>query len=157
MVITEKMELPEEMEYQVLDDKGAFLKMFKRKFKDEFDFSESSFLSQYENESEDFDRFIYVVYDKFELLEFLKLDRKDSNVLLCLFNKQLYSLSFLEEVKNLILLDSSKTRKEIVRELKSYFNGTPDLTLQKADMSFDNLNFRHTKFQDAYKALFFLM
>lgn len=142
----------------VRDDKGAFLKMFKRRFKDEFDFSESSFLSVYENESEDFDRFIYVVYDKFELLEFLKLDRKDSNVLLCLFNKQLYgSLSFLEEVKNLILLDSSKTRKEIIRELKSYFNGTPDLTLQKPEIGFHNLNFRQAKFQDAYKALFFLM
>lgn len=147
-----------ELEYQVHDDKGAFLKMFKRKFKDEFDFSESSFLSKHENESKDFERFIYVVYDKSELLEFLKLDRKDSNVLLCLFNKQLYgSLSFLEEVKNLILLDSSKTRKEIIRELKSYFNGTPDLTLQTPEMSFHNLNFRQTKFQDAYKALFFLM
>ncbi|KAF2511404.1 hypothetical protein EYY60_08200 [Flavobacterium zhairuonense] len=61
----------------VRDNKGVFLKMFKRKFKDEFDFSEESFLLKDENDSKKYDRSIFVVYEKSELLEFLKINKKD--------------------------------------------------------------------------------
>ena len=50
--------------------------MFKRKFKDEFEFSEDSFLLKNEEKSKDFDRSIFVVYEKSELIDFLKLDKK---------------------------------------------------------------------------------
>ncbi|WP_431242053.1 hypothetical protein ACQ9BO_19205 [Flavobacterium sp. P21] len=61
----------------VRDNKGIFLKMFKRKFKEEFDFSEESFLLKNENDLKMYDRSIFVVYEKNELLEFLKLEKKE--------------------------------------------------------------------------------
>lgn len=142
----------------VRDNKGLFLKMFKRKFKDESDFFENSFLYRSENESKEFDRSIFVVYNKYELIEFLKLDKKGVNVLVCLFNKQLYdSLSFLEDVKNLILLDSSKTGAEIIKELKLHFKSKSGFVSQIPETKFPCSNIISTQFNDFYKALFFLM
>ncbi|MCC9065607.1 hypothetical protein [Flavobacterium piscisymbiosum] len=142
----------------VRDNKGVFLKMFKRRFKSEFDFFESAFTYKNENESTEFNRSIFVIYEKSELLEFLQLDKKGTNVLVCLFNKQLYdSLSFLEEVKSLILLDSSKTRFEIIKELKMYFTGEFDAVTKSPEMNFQASNIMSTKFGNFHKALFFLM
>lgn len=141
----------------VYDNNKVFLKMFKRKFEKEFDFTESYFLKENKVESRDFDRFIYVVHDKIELLEFLKLNKKDTNVLVCLFDKLLYnSMSFLEERNSLILLDSSKTRSEIVKELKTYFS-KPDPALQIPEAKFPVSNYLQTQFNSFHKALFFLM
>jgi hypothetical protein len=142
----------------IRDNKGVFLKMFKRRFKNEFDFFEDSFILKDENQSHNFDRSIFVVYDKTELIEFLKLNKKGTNVLVCLFNKQLFgSLSFLEEVNNLILLDDSKTRTEIIKELKLHFDNTSEFISKSAEMKFPNANSLHTQFHNFYKALFFLM
>lgn len=130
--------------------------MFKKKLANEFSFSENSFLYRNENESTEFDRSIFVVYDKFELVEFLKLDKKGANVLVCLFNKQLYdSLSFLEEVKSLILLDNCKTGDEIIKELKLHFKRNPDLAPKKLKMKLPDSNSISTEFKNFY-SIFFL-
>ncbi|MDR7370092.1 hypothetical protein [Flavobacterium aquidurense] len=139
----------------VQDNKGVFLKMFKRTFKDEFDFFVNSFSKKVA--SANFDRFIYVVYDKTELIEYLSMDTKGSNVLVCLFNKQLYgSLLFLEEVNNLILLDESKTKPEIIKDLKVYFNRKSDATERTKQTAFTNSTIFQTQFHDFHKAMFFL-
>ena len=141
----------------VYDNKKIFLKMFKRKFDNEFDFTDSHFLIDNKVESKEFDRFIYVIHDKTELLQFLKLNKKENNVLVCLFDKQLYnSMSFLEETNSLILLDSSKTRTEIVKELKIYFS-KPDPALQISETKFTSSRYLQTQFNGVYKALFFMM
>lgn len=153
-----KMVCLEDKEHLEQDNKGVFLKMFKRNFKEEFDFFEKCFVYKNENESKDFDRSIFVVYDKSELIEFLKLDKKGVNVLVCLFDKQLYeSLSFLEEVKSLILFDSSKTRTEIIKELKSHFRSKSAFVPELSEMKFPTSNIISTQFNNFYKALFFLM
>ncbi|MDQ6471700.1 hypothetical protein RB619_13675 [Flavobacterium sp. LHD-80] len=142
----------------VRDNKGIFLKMFKRRFKEEFDFSECSFLLQDENKAKDFNHSIFVVYDKFEMIEYLKLEKKGNNILVCLFNKQLYgSLAFLEEINNLILLDDSKTRIEIIKELKEHLKNKLGYKLQSSEKRFPNTPVLHTQFHNFYKALFFLM
>jgi len=139
------------------DTKGLFLKMFKRKFKHEFDFYENCYSSKIQTESDNFDRFIFVVYNKQELIEFLKLEKKGTNVLACLFDKQLFSsLCFLEEIKNLILLDSAKTRTEIIKELKSHFKITSGCKSTAIKENYLNSAIPETQFYNFYKALFFL-
>jgi len=142
----------------VRDNKGTFLKMFKRRFKDEFDFSENSFLLENENDFKDFDRSIFVVYDKSEMIDYLKLEKKGSNVLVCLFNKQLFSsLKFMKEIDNLILLDASKTKQEIVKDLKAHFKGDKEHIEQPLDSIFASSGIFQLKFHNLYKALFFLL
>jgi hypothetical protein len=121
----------------VRDNKSFFLKMFKRKFKDEFDFSEESFLLKNENESNNYDRSIFVVYDKAEFIQFSKLENKGKNVLVCLFDKRLYgSLSFLGMTNNLIVLDSAKTKPEMINELKMYLKSNFPFCNKNNEVSF---------------------
>ncbi|MFH6957046.1 hypothetical protein ACHRV1_06545 [Flavobacterium aquidurense] len=130
--------------------------MFKKKLTNEFSFFENSFLYKNDNESIEFDRSIYVVYDKSELVEFLKLDKKGPNVLVCLFNKQLYySLSFLEEVKSLILLDNCKTADEIIKELKLHFKSNLDVVTKKTKLRIPDSSSISTQFKNFY-SIFFL-
>ncbi|SHM36369.1 hypothetical protein [Flavobacterium saccharophilum] len=132
--------------------------MFKRKFKDEFDFSGNSFLIENENDYKDFDRSIFVVYDKSEMIDYLNLEKKGTNVLVCLFNKQLYSsLSFLQEINNLILLDESKTKPEIIKDLKAHFKKTPEADTTAAKSLFSGSAIFQTQFNNLYNALFFLL
>lgn len=141
----------------VRDNKGVFLKMFKRKFKAEFDFSENSFLIENEDDYKDFDRSIFVVYDKAEMIDYLRLEKKGSNVLVCLFDKHLYSgLTFLQEINNLILLDESKTKPEIVKDLKAHFNMTSGSGEGAKTMFLSSAIFQN-QFHNLYNALFFML
>ncbi|PBJ04388.1 hypothetical protein [Flavobacterium sp. ACN6] len=139
----------------VRDNKGVFLKMFKRKLKDQFEFSEKAFFDHSIEEVKPYDRIVYVVYNKEELLGFLQ-ENKKPNVLVCLFNKQFYtSLAFLQVINNLILFDESKTSREIFKELKTFFNKKLDFKNEKAAMS--ELQMPNLKSQEYYKAMYFLM
>jgi len=140
----------------VRDRQRIFLKMFRRRFKEKFDFSEDT--ASKKNNVKVFDRVVYVIYDKLEVLDFLKESSKNKNVLVCLFNKQFYkSLSFLEEINSLILFDESKTRCEILKELESHFERKINITSEKENDPVTNSNLMQTQFHDYYKALFFLM
>lgn len=99
------------------DPKGLFNKIFQKDLGNEFELTDSST----ENTINNFDPSIFVVYNKSDLIDFLKLEKKGSNILVCLFSKRLSeNLSFLEEISDLIVLDSYKTRKRIVKDLKLY-------------------------------------
>lgn len=141
----------------VRDNKGIFLKMFKRRFKDEFDFSESSLFNKLKGDTK-FDRYIYVLYDKSELLEFLKIEQNNTNILVCLFDKQLYSsMLLLEEIKNLILVDSSKTRAEIIKDLNTCLKKNANDESHVVRPAISDAAILQNKFHNNYKALFFLM
>jgi hypothetical protein len=137
----------------VCDEKGFFLRMFKKEFNNEFNFTQKSFVNYSEEES--FDRFIFVVYDKLELIEFLKLEKKGSNVLVCLFNEILYgNLSFLEEINNLIMLDGYKTKKIIVQELRLHFRNIASLKVKSFESKFSYPYISQTQFDDFFKTVF---
>lgn len=143
---------------QVLDNKGVFLKMFKRKFKSDFEFSEDSFLLDNDNEYSDFDRSIFVVYDKAELLDFLRLERKGTNVMLFLFDKQLFSsLSFFKEIENLVLIDGSKSRTEIFKDLALYFKSKSKFIPKISGIKFLKSYADQLQSDTLQKALFFIM
>ncbi|MNR36373.1 hypothetical protein D3C85_1542840 [compost metagenome] len=92
------------------------------------------------------------------MIDYLKLEKKGSNVLVCLFNKQLYSsLAFLQEINNLILLDESKTKPEIVKDLQAHFNAISKTEGQTSKSLLGNSAIFQTEFHNLYSALFFLL
>lgn len=104
----------------ICDAKKVFVKMFKRKFSQEFEFIDNFILSEGKTEYENFDGLIVVIYNKLEVINFLKVYSKEKNVLVFVFNEQLFErLTFLEEFNGVSLLDGSKTRKELVEDLRS--------------------------------------
>lgn len=56
----------------IQDNKGMFLKMFKKELVDEFQFTETSTKINHQTQLQAFNRFVYVTYDKAELIDFLK-------------------------------------------------------------------------------------
>lgn len=132
--------------------------MFKRKFKNEFDFCEDLFLLENENRLKDFDRSIFVVYDKAELIDFLKLEKKGRNVMVCLFDKQLHkSFSLFKDIKNLFLVDGSKSRSEMFEDLTAYFKSKSDFVPKIPDLKFLNKNTNQAQFDNYQRALFFMI
>jgi hypothetical protein len=144
--------------WRAQDNKGVFLKMFRRKFKSDFEFSEDSFLLENYSESSDFDRSIFVVYDKAELLDFLRLEKKGTNVMLFLFDKQLFSsLSFFKEIENLVLIDGSKSRTEIFKDLDLYFKSKSEFIPKISGVKFLKPYADQVQSDTLQKALFFMM
>ncbi|MCP2028230.1 hypothetical protein L1276_003400 [Flavobacterium sp. HSC-32F16] len=132
--------------------------MFKRKFKNNFEFSEDSFLLKNESKPGNYDRSIFVVYDKTELLDFLRLEKKGTHVMVCLFNKQLHnSFSFFKDIKNLFLIDGSQSRTEIFKDLSVYFSSKSDFVPKIPNMKRSKLNSSEIKLDNLQKALFFMM
>ncbi|WP_343694784.1 hypothetical protein [Flavobacterium sp.] len=111
--------------------------MFKRKFKNEFEFSADSFLLKNENMSGSYDCSVFVVYEYSEIVDFFKLDNLKSNSIICLFSKHLYSsLSLMEGIKDLILIDASKTKTEVFADLKNYFKKSSNLLPKLGEKKF---------------------
>ncbi|MHC0442818.1 hypothetical protein [Flavobacterium sp. 3-210] len=141
------------------DSKGFFLKAFKRNFIGEFDFFEESFFCKTEKEAqnEEFDCSIFVVYDKYELINCLKLDKKGTNVVVCFFNKRLSnSVSFLQEFKSLLIVECYKTKDEIVKVLKLHFKRKVDFMLQPASINFPTSNIVSLQNNNFCNAFFFI-
>nr|WP_294784655.1 hypothetical protein [uncultured Flavobacterium sp.] len=142
----------------VRDNKGIFLKMFKRKFKNEFEFSEESFLLQNEKTSKGFDHSVFVVYEYSELLDFFELDAINTNFMVCLFSKHLYnSLSRIEEIKDLILIDASKTKTEIFEDLKLCFSNSSGIIPKLSNKNFSKSKMPKKQLEVLQRALYFMM
>ncbi|CAM3419172.1 hypothetical protein FLCH110379_02100 [Flavobacterium chungbukense] len=141
----------------VRDNKGIFLKMFKRKFKDEFEFSEDSFLLENEKKSNSYDHSVFVVYEYSELLDFFELEGINNNFMVCLFSKHLYnSLSMIEEIKDLILIDASKSKTEIFQDLRTYFKSS-SLIPKISNKTFGKSQMQQKQLEVLQRALFFMM
>jgi hypothetical protein len=141
----------------VRDNKGVFLKMFKRKFKAEYEFSEDSFLLKNENKSKKFEHSVFVIYEYTELVDFFEVNCKSANVMVCLFSKHLYnSLCLIEGLKGLILIDASKTKTEIFEDLKMYFKSSA-LISKLSDRKFVKANMPEKQLEILQRALFFMM
>lgn len=142
----------------VRDNKGVFLKMFKRKFKDEFEFSEDSFLLKNENKATNFDHSVFVVYEYSELLDFFELGGLHSNFIVCLFSKHLYNgLSMIEEIKDLLLIDASKNKTEIFEDLKMYLRKPAALIPKLSKKKFGKSKMHEKELEVLQRALFFMM
>ncbi|RXM43667.1 hypothetical protein [Flavobacterium sp. YO64] len=142
----------EKIQVLVRDDKGLFLKMFKNNFADEFKFTQDSFLISKKPKSQGLNRSIFVVYSHQELIEFLKLEKKGTTALVCLFDEMLYSnLPVLEEINKLVVLGGYQTKRVIVNELKTYFKNTD---IQSAVLGF---NTKQIQSNDLYKTVLYFV
>lgn len=105
----------------VHDKKNIFIKMFKKKFNDEFEFIDSNSLYGNQNELKNFDNSIIAVYSKNELTHCLKSDNEKHAIIICLFDTPIDdNLIFWGEINNLLLLDGSKTKSEIIIDLRKH-------------------------------------
>lgn len=147
----------EKIKVLISDHKGLFSRMFGKELTEEFDIITNSSLVNNQVEMKDFDRLITVVYNKLELRDFLEIEEKKSNILVCLFNKRLYTkISFIEEINDLIVLDGYKTKKRIVKDLKSHLKKASQFQNPQAKSVFSNYG-EQMYFHRFFKTVFLLV
>jgi len=132
----------------VRDPKGLFNKIFQKDLGNEFELTDSS--TENKNAVNHSGQSVFVVYNKSDLIDFLKLEKKGSNILVCLFSKRLSeNLSFLEEISDLIVLDSYKTRKRIIKDLKLHLKNNK----QSAEHDIPDSHKNQTQFHGFFKTV----
>lgn len=112
----------------VYDNQNYFFRFLKYEFDENFEFKKIKKNNNF-NEMSNYIIVVFVMYSESEFLDFLKLYNTGVQILVATYNKEL--LSEMERMNNVILLDTSKAKKEIARELSDFFNC---LLFQKAQV-----------------------
>lgn len=121
----------------IYDRKKVFFKMFQKKISQEFA-AYNNILVKGDNEPKFNDHLILVIYDKMELATFLNLYRKRKNVLICIFDNELFfNLMFFHDVGNLFLVDGTKIKSELLKDLKLFLNS--NVTTEEHRLQLQNI------------------
>lgn len=103
----------------VYDNQKYFLRLLKYEFKD-ISFDSYSNFNYFNEILNNYSIIIFVIYSEEELFDFMKVYKKGVPLIMCTFSKE--RLIKLQSIDDLILLDTSKVRSEIVTELRHHFN-----------------------------------
>jgi hypothetical protein len=104
----------------VYDNQKYFSRLLKYEFKEDISFDTYSNFKCFNEILDNYSIIIFVIYSEEELFDFMKVYKKGVPLILCTFSKE--RLIKLQKIEDLILLDTSKVRSEIVTELRYYFN-----------------------------------
>lgn len=97
-----------------------FYRLLKYKFDNEFIFDSFKKVKEFKSLSKDYILVIFVIYTEAELEDLMKVYKNDIPLIVCSFNKNI--LNSLKNNENMLLVDTSKVRSEILLDLKTYFN-----------------------------------
>lgn len=100
----------------------CFSKYLKCKFQDVLVLDVCKNFKDLTDELNTYSVIVLVIYTEEDLFDFFKIYRSEIPLVICSFNKRV--LEFLMDLENLYLLDTSKIRSEILKQLGSHFNET---------------------------------
>ncbi len=103
----------------VYDKQNYFFRFLKYEFDKIFDFKKVK-NDEIINDLGGYAIVVFVIYSESELLDFLKVYSNGCQVLVCTYNKEM--LSKMQSLDDIILLDISKTKYEMTKELRNFFN-----------------------------------
>ncbi|MFI0490448.1 hypothetical protein [Flavobacterium sp.] len=104
----------------VYDSKNYFSRFLKYEFRKSFKFDSFKNFDSFENEINNYSVIVFVIYSEDELVNFMKIYKKGIPLIVCTFNEKL--LLKMRSIDEILLLDTSKIKSEVIIELKSYLN-----------------------------------
>ena len=104
----------------VYDSRNYFSRFLKYEFRKNFKFDTFKNFNDFENEIKNYSTIIFVIYSEEELVDFMKIYKAGFPLIVCTFNEKL--LLKMKSVEEILLLDTSKVKSEVIIELKSYLN-----------------------------------
>lgn len=106
------------------DRQKFFYRILNKNFCNDFEIRNFSFFLPMNGDCGEDNFLIYVLYNESELYNFLSVFKSDCPVLVCVFNKDIYSkLAFLESGEGFFVLNANERNKsEIISDLSNYFN-----------------------------------
>jgi len=104
----------------VYDSQNYFSRFLKYEFRKNLNFDSFKNFNQFENEITNYFAILFVIYLDEELVDFMKIHKKGVPVIVGTFNKNL--LLTMQNVDEILVLDISKLKSEVMTELKSYLH-----------------------------------
>lgn len=74
----------------------------------------------FENTINDYLAIVFVIYSEEEIADLMSIYKKGIPLIVCTFNEKL--LLKLKNIDEILLLDTSKIKSEVIAELKAYLN-----------------------------------
>jgi hypothetical protein len=102
----------------VYDKQHYFFRFLKNQFEENFEFKKITKLEKLKDLSK-YPIVVFVMYNEAELFDFMNMYIADIHVLVCTFNKNI--LHKIKITSNISLLDTSKTKIEMEKELRVFF------------------------------------
>lgn len=109
------MELPQILVY---DRQNYFFRFLKYKFYKNFKFKKVKNDKNFDDDLGKYQIVVFVMYLESELFDFSKIYSTGVQILVCTYNKNI--LRRMGNRSNIILLDTSKTKLEMVKELENF-------------------------------------
>lgn len=107
----------------VFDKQHYFSRFLKYEFNELFYFKKFSNDEDLNDIKKKFLTIVFVIYSESDLLDFVKVYGSGVQILVCTYNKEV--LDKMKNINDIILLDTSKTKFEMVKELRNFFNCLP--------------------------------
>ena len=104
----------------VYDSQHYFSRFLKYEFRKTLEFDTFKNFNHLEKALNNYSTILFVIYIEEELIDLMKIYKKGIPLIVCTFNKQL--LLKLKNIDEILLLDTSKVKSEVITELKSYLN-----------------------------------
>ena len=99
---------------------NSVYQILKYEFKETFSFDAYTNFKSFDKGLKKYSIIVFVIYSYEELLDFMSVYKKGIPIIVCTFNNKMM-LEF-EKIEEILLLDTSNVKSEIIIELKSYFN-----------------------------------
>lgn len=105
----------------VYDNQRYFSRLLNYEFKEDFDFDVCRNFDYFKSDVlEDYSLIIFVIYLEEELFDFMKVYKNGIPLIVCTFNNKI--LKNMQKIDDIILLDTSRLRSELITDMKYYFN-----------------------------------
>ena len=110
----------------VYDYQNYFSRFLKYEFRKTVEFDSFKNFKSLENTIKEYSTIIFVIYSEEEIVNLMSIYKKGIPLIVCTFNEKL--LLKLRNIDEILLLDTSKVKSEVIAELRTYLNIT-EMTL----------------------------
>ena len=108
----------------VYDSQNYFSRFLKYQFMNTFEFDSFRNFKSFENTIKNYSAIVFVIYTEEEIVNLMRIYKKGIPLIVCTFNEKL--LLKMRQIDDILLLDTSKIKSEVIAELRTYLNSTKE-------------------------------
>ena len=106
----------------IYDSQNYFSRFLKYEFRKTVEFDSFKNFKSFENAIKEYSTIVFVIYSEEEIVNLMSIYKKGIPLIVCTFNEKL--LFKMRNIDEILLLDTSKLKSEVIAELKLYLNIT---------------------------------
>ncbi len=108
----------------VYDSQNYFSRFLKYQFMNTFEFDSFRNFKSFEKTINDYAGIVFVIYSEEEIVNLMRIYKNGIPLIVCTFNEKL--LLKMRQIDEILLLDTSKIKSEVIVELRKYLENTKE-------------------------------